>query len=211
LSFQKIFTEIVVISPIVGFTIGVIRFKRLDKASLAIWLLCGVAFVISVYSHWQWKFKINNFPSLHLLTVLEFLLASAFYYFSFPSRLQKRAVLFIALLFTAFTLYNSFYIQHLLMNNSNARGLEAFLLSLFSITMYYNILNSKVFVKLESLPHFWINTAFFIYFGNAQIGFLFFNHLVESDLSLAKRMWEIHRAICFVYYLLLGLGLWKKK
>jgi len=196
--------------PLVPVFIFIYKRKYFSKPYLPIFILVLSASIISLYSSIQSKYGINNMPSLHLLTVLEFISISAFYYYSINNRFQRKSISIIGILFTMFSIVNSFYIQNIEDYNTYARGLEAFLVICFSLILFRQMFLELEYVRLEHSSKFWINSAFLIYFACTQFLFLFYSEVKEIyPRNVSLILWDLHAWVCVLYYLLLGVGLWK--
>lgn len=184
---------------------------RSNKEYWPIKSLVVISCVISLYSGYQAKFlNTNNMPSLHLLTVLEFLCISFFYNSSFRHFYLKKISLIAGVGFTLFSIGNSLFFQDIYTYNSYARGLEAFLVICLSLLYFYETLQRQEIVRLEHSPTFWFNTAFLLYFTSTQFLFLF-NNLILTTYSkdISNLFWKVHAFVCILYYLLLAVGIWK--
>ena len=184
---------------------------RSNKNYWPIKLLVLISCVICLYSGYQAKFlNTNNMPSLHLLTVLEFLCIAFFYSSVFQNKQLRKVTVYVGIGFTFFSIYNSFFLQDIYTYNSYARGLEAFLVICLTLLYFYEMLQRQEEERLEHNPTFWFNTAFLIYFASTQFLFLF-NNLILSTYSkeISNLFWKVHAFVCTLYYLLLAVGIWK--
>jgi len=192
------------------FLCSIANYRGLQQKYISIFILIVSATFISIYSSIQNSIDINNMPSLHLLTVLEFLCIAFFYASVFKNKSLKRITVVVGIGFTLFSSFNSFFLQDIYTYNSYARGLEAFLVICLSLLYFYEMLQRQEEERLEQNPTFWFNTAFLLYFASTQFLFLF-NNLILSTYStdIAKLFWDVHAFVCILYYLLLAVGIWK--
>lgn len=192
------------------FAVGNLKNVTDRKYTTPIVALSIIASIINIYASYQSKAGINNMPSLHLLTVLEFLCVSLFYYVVVDNRNLKKVIIYLAIAFISFSAINSSLIQGIYQYNSYSRGLEAFLIICYSLVMFYQMLRNIKDEKLEHNSLFWFNTAFLLYFSSTQFLFLFHNLILTTySKEVARIFWDVHAVVCILYYLLLGIGLWK--
>lgn len=196
--------------PAIPAIIGIRFYKRIGLSEKAITLLslfgigiCGIAIIGQTMG--------NSMPALHLWTILEFSCVSAFYYVLINNKKLKHFILISSILFLIFSIINSIYIQGIFIYNSHARGLEATLLTLFSLVYLVYILYNETFFKPELSSTKYIVIGMIIYYGFTQLLYLSFNYLQFYNKSLTVFAYEIHRWVYLLFNILLAIGLWKKK
>lgn len=210
-TFFKFFQDYCLVAVFIVIMIALMNWKKLTKEDKAVLALSSFGLLIGLYSFYQSSNNVNNMPSLHLWTILESACVFLFYYLIEKGQKTKFIILTIAILFTIYSLINSFYIQHIDIYNSHARGVEALLI--MTLSMFYigkRILNGELFASKNTTTSYYI-IAFFIYFTSSQFLFLTNNFISKVDRSIVSLSWDIHGLVYVLFNILLAIGLWKRK
>ena len=167
--------------------------------------------IINIYSMWQSSHGANNIPSLYLLIVLEITLGGYFILQSISKKAFKIIIASLIFISVANTIYVSLINGNILTHNPLNRSLQGYFMVVFSLLYYYDLLKNKSIIRLTDDPTFWIITAIFFYFGTTQFLFLFIDFIYAYNPTIPKSLWKLHYFPSNVFYLLLAIGLWKKK
>lgn len=189
---------------------GILYYRKAPKSIRTIILLVMVSSITTLASAILWHRKVNNLPLLHLYTVLEFFFLSLFYMVVLPPALKKRIVLAVCIVFVLFALTNSLCFQSIISHNSYTRGLEAFLIILYSLLFYYRMYSHPGEEDIGRSPYFFINTGYFIYFSASFFLFILSNRLSVS-VELRHIFWGIHAVFMGVLYSFLTIAFCKLK
>jgi hypothetical protein len=191
---------------------AVLRYKRLD-ADLKIFacylLLSGVVHFITLVT---WFYKLNNMPLLHFYVAAGFTNLALFYRAVLRDVLDKKIISIVILVFLAFTLTNSIFIQDIFLFNSYALTVESVLIIILSLSTYVLLLNDIVketrIHAIKSLN--WINSGLFIYYASSLLIF-YFGDLITllSPSYLVRYTWVLHSAFLMIMYACFFVGLWK--
>jgi hypothetical protein len=198
------------IFPLVPAVIGISTYKLQDKSGKLITVLSILGFIIYLISAFG-TIKGNNMRSLHLWTVLEFAIISVFYFYLFKNKKLKYLIFSLSISFLIFSIINSLYIQGIYTYNSYARGLEASLLTLFSLVYLIYIINNESFFSKKLRPTLYFVIAILIYFGFAQVLYLSYHYLSDYSPSFVSYSFDSVKFINLIFNLLLSIGLWKRK
>jgi len=84
--------------------------------------------------------------------------------------------------------------------------LIAFLIVIWSVFYFRNLLDTSLELNLKKDPHFYINTGFLLFFGGSffLMGLIFY--IQERDMALAKSLYSINHVLNIFYYSLLAYG-----
>jgi predicted neutral ceramidase superfamily lipid hydrolase len=167
------------------------------------------AVAVSLYSIWQRKNGINNIPSLHLLTISEFIFISVFFYHTYNLKWLKKFTVFLLIFFIVFFSLNTLFVQDIYTYNTNSRGLEALFVCLYCMLYFYQLLKEKITIPLTQIPEFWVVAGLLIFFSFIQIYSLFFYYLAEEP-EMNNALQKILRVASIIYYPLIAMGIWKK-
>ncbi len=150
---------------------------------------------------------------MHFWTIAEFSCLLIYFVHLVNERSIKLFFQIVGFSFILFTLYNTLFIQSIFEYNSHSKGLEATVLTLFSlIYLIYSINNESFFEKAHiSINYYTI--AILIYCGSNQLLYLLYNHLNTIDKSFTNLGYRLHFwfYVLFNVLLALGLGLWNRE
>lgn len=189
---------------------GLLLFRKSPVSNRVLIVHVCLATIVNFVSAYMWHRKQNNLPLLHVYTLTEFLFLSAYYALRWKSNTARIVILVTALLFTAFAVYNSLYLQSIYHMNSYARSLEALILIGFGASGYYLLLTEKGEHSIFSRSFFWINTGYFLYFSVSFFLFTLSNYVRIIEAEIRHTVWAIHALFMIVLYILVAIGLWKR-
>lgn len=176
------------------------------------WFVFSTA-IIQAISLIMALFKHNNLPLLHLYVPLGFALLIWFYHHILGNFVNKRILIFTALIFSVFSIFNSLFFQPILSFNSNALTAESVLLIILSISTYSFLLNT--FIKrdqqlISSLN--WINSGIFIYYTSSLLLFHFGSKILSVNFPREYSLysWILHSFFSIIMYTCFFIGLWKR-
>ena len=104
-------------------------------------LLSGV---IEAISRVLWFNGKNNMPLLHIYVAVGFLCLSYFYRYLLKDFVNPKIIWILQIAFTAFTLFNSLFVQNVYTFNSYALTVESVILVIFSLTTNMLMMNDVV-------------------------------------------------------------------
>ncbi len=132
---------------------------------------------------------INN----HLLYHLNCLLSEIIFTVYFLMALEyKKIVRFGFLVFVIFWIANIFWIQPYYKFNSYSYSLGAFLIVLYSLLSFLQLIRKMPVQKILSLKEFWILTGLLTYFGSCFFIFTSYNYLSDINPKNVGILWKIH-------------------
>lgn len=191
-------------------TIAIIRKKYLKQELQFIlyFIILGIFFEILSRTISYYDRKLNTLPTLHLYTILEFIIIGLFYQSFFGNFFSKKLLPTIIIGFVIFALINAFFIQKLSNFNTYASGLESIIMIGLSLLCFYKMLIELDTRSPTKQPVFWINSGFLFYFaGNLFIFSL--SNFIKSDNHLLLLGWGMHAFLMAVLHIFIGIGLWQ--
>ncbi|MGN6396589.1 MAG: hypothetical protein ACTHMI_13555 [Mucilaginibacter sp.] len=131
---------------------------------------------------------LNNAPLIHGFTVVIVIFFGIVYYRSFYIPSLKKITLGACILAFAGIIYG-LIIEGIMSFPSFANSFLSVVFTLLSLLYFYQLLNAKEFVHIESQPMFWINSAVLFYFGINIFLFMLFDKFFSHSTD---DVWIIH-------------------
>jgi len=169
-------------------------------------------FVVTIIQSYHFFQKTNNLYTFHIFTNIEFVFLSLF----FKDILQKnipKYFFYIAIgAFLGFSIYNSLFLQDWKKFNTYASFIEGIVM--IALSGFYFLRGMQ---KVENIKEFQENNhifymvaGIFLYF----IGDFFILSLMNfiyayADKDFARFVWILHIVFLWVYYILIGIGIWR--
>lgn len=207
---------IIIIShlPILGTSCySFMRYKTLDRElKIFSWFLF-VSGIIQMASLVLFLFKLNNMPLLHLYVAAGLICLVLFYQAVLGKFISEKITWGITIVFLAFTLVNTLFIQNILTYNSYALTVESviiIILSLFTFMLLLNDIFRESRTRLVKSLN-WINSGLFIYYSSSLLIFYFGDLITSfSQSHLVKYTWVAHSFFSMIMYTCFFVGLWKR-
>lgn len=196
---------------IVPFLIGIYRRKyssHYDKIVFLFIFFSGftelACYLFSLF------FKKQNILILNSYIIIETVILSLFYYKIFVNKHLRLATLFFAVFFVIMS------IQQILVNNEDSMSnisftTESIAISLFSVLQFHYLLKNSVYSNIISVPLFWYNSAFLLFFSGNLFLHLFSQFLQEYAQKAFYELWGFHSILNIILYVLISIGFWKTK
>lgn len=155
----------------------------------------------------------NNFKNMYIYriyTVLEFTLLSFFF---IKTIAEHRLIVVMKLLIIPFACLAGLdiWVRGFKSADSIATTTESILLILYSVSVFYFLLKTPMYMKLVSAPLFWLNTSVLIYFSGNLFVFIFSSYLESHSHKVYYELWGIHSILNVIFYGLISIGFWKTK
>jgi hypothetical protein len=180
--------------------------RRLPLPAIMVFIyLCvsGICNALSIY--WAMELHQNNMPWQHLNTAASFIFISLFYYHIGPGALRKKVILGILFAFTAFCIFNAYFLQGIYVLNSYASSPSAIILTIYCLLFFKDGLDGVEVNNNPAAGFSWFNTGFLLYFSGSIFLFLFGNKIYEN-LNLQTIIWMIHGTLALMMYILHAIG-----
>ena len=172
--------------PLLALLSGIYGFKKLDKPLRVVLAMVGIGLCTEI-SIWI-VIKLgsrNTLPGLHFYVMVEFLFWAIFYMYKMKGFIKRNYLWYLILVFELLCVLNFIFIQDLTVY-PYTRAFEGLILSLFSIMVFYRILNEERFENLLYSPVVWINTVVLIYFSGNLFFHLVFNLMLINNTEDLK-------------------------
>jgi hypothetical protein len=181
------------------------RYRHLHVAMKVIVLYLLLSGLVSILSIAISNNGINNMPLLHIYTVAEFVLILLFFRVTSIAGVSKRTFALISLLFILLNIVNILFLQNLFTYNSYSRTMEAIIIMVFSLQLFYRLIGNEDVLRLRDSGITWINSGIFLYFSGSFILF-FFSEFLSKEFMFYKIAWVVHAILVLFMYLLFAAG-----
>lgn len=189
-----------------------IYFKKFSKPLQIFSYSIFFSSVIQFISLLLWFYRVNNMPLLHLYVIGQILLLGWFYQKVLGGYINVRIIWFVTILFSIFSIINSFFFQNIFSFNSYAITFQSVLITIVTIFSYIVFLNKIVQQENSNdiLSLNWINSGLFIYHASNLLIFYFGASIlgkISADLGLQS--WILHSFFSIIMYTCFLVGLYK--
>lgn len=189
-------------------------YRKLGKHVRIFYWFLLLSGLVQLSSLALWFKQVNNLYLLHVYVPLGFGCLTFFYHSILKGIIHRQVLWIILLLFVAFSIINSAFIQLPHTYNSYALTIESILIVIYSLSTFTFTLNSIAretrISRIQSLN--WINSGLFIYYTSSLLIFYFGSHLaVHKAPIVAKYAWAFHAFFSIIMYVFFTIGLWKEQ
>lgn len=193
------------------FVIGIYKKNILSKELKVLWLLITCSIVTELIGYViVYGYKANNVQLFNVYVIIETILISGFYYLVIQNKIQSLFCISLAIIFSIYA------IIQLVLNPSKTLDTiflttESVIVISFSIMTFHNLIKDAKFNNILSLPIFWINSAFLLFFSGNLFLHLFSQFLQEYAQKAFYELWGFHSILNIILYVLISIGFWKTR
>ncbi len=202
------YSNLVILIPLL---IAAMNFKNYTSDLKIIFYYLAVATVTQAVSFAFWKQSVNNFPILHLYTIIEYLLLLWFYSVVLKEFIPKYVFIVLSIAFPIFSILNSLYIENIYAFNTYGRSLEALIFIFLSISWFVKIVAEDEETRLMGKAINYINSGFLVYFAGSIAMFSYSSYVAQMSEAHRINVWTIHTVLAVQLYILIAIGLWKAR
>ncbi len=192
----------------VSLGLALIFYSRFSKSSkwLSVYLVT-LPFLVLWMNHDAFQLK-NNMYLKHTLAHLEIGVFSLYYYYLIERKIYRKLIQLLFTGYVVFAIIDTIYYEPFSVYPSNIGFVYGLMIILYSLLFFLEIYEKGEVLYIERHPHFWINSAFMIYYSGTLILGLFVNYLMyriprEKFLYLD----EFFSAMTIVFNVLVCIGL----
>ncbi len=189
--------------------IGSFKYKYLSKSQTWLFYLLIATAVTEVISNFLWYQSINNFPVFHVFTIFQFIFIIGIYKIELRSVFSKNLFNIALIIFVAFAIINSIWLQSIYAFNSNTITIVSYVTLFFSLAYFYKLLKEVKYEALEKTPMFWLNIGFLIYFSSNLLLFFLNDYLPKGSPSMYL-VWSAHAVVNIILNIFYTIALWIK-
>ena len=209
--YLQLLTHLSVIASVIPLVASIINFKFITKVLMPLFVLIVVSTIIEILNEVHLGFYLNNFYILHIFTIFEFTAITVFYRRFLEKNLSSILSYGLVVVFSIIA-FLDYKINGLNSIDYFSISVESFIVTFYSLFLFYFVLKNLIFENLLESPIFWLNTAILLYFSGNLFLFIFSNYLIKSEPLRYHALWfTIHSIINILYNILLGVGFWKTK
>ncbi|UOQ74574.1 hypothetical protein [Hymenobacter cellulosilyticus] len=145
----------------------------------------------------------------HLFTLVQTLLFLRIYYLTLTSLKIRRFIPGLALVFTAFALLDSLYLEGLHQMNAYTHVLQSALLIGLALLYFEQLLTELHVIRLEQDPLFLVSSAVVLYFSGTVLLYVFVNKFSSpADYASHQVIYTLNAMVNLIQYLLFALAFW---
>ncbi len=189
--------------------IGFIKKKYFNNAEKVLLCLTALSFITETIALILNERNMNNMYVYRIYTVLEFALISLFYILILSSSRFKPFIIATISFFTVFGIYD--FLNHSDTMDNIATTMESIIVIIYSILGFHSMLKNPVHTRVRSIPLFWFNSAFLLYFAGNLFLFIFCSYILRHHHRTFNELWGIHSVMNILFYVLISVGFWKTK
>lgn len=202
------YSNLVILIPLL---IAAMNFKSYTSDLKVIFYYLTLATVTQAVSFAFWKQSVNNFPILHVYTIVEYLLLLWFYSVVLKEFISKYMFIVLSIAFPIFSIINSLYIENIYAFNTYGRSLEALIFIFLSISWFVKIVAEDEETRIMGKAINYINSGFLVYFAGSIAMFSYSSYVAQMSEVHRVNVWTIHTVLAVQLYILIAIGLWKAR
>lgn len=202
------YSNLVILVPLL---IAAVNLKRYALDLKIIFYYLVLATITQALSFAFWKQSVNNFPILHVYTVVEYLLLLWFYSVILKEFLHNKVFIALSIAFPVFSILNSIFIENIFAFNTYGRSLEALIFIFLSISWFVKIVAEDEETRLLGKAINYINGGLLVYFAGSIAMFSYSSYVEQMSEVHRVNVWTIHTVLAVQLYILIAIGLWKAK
>lgn len=189
----------------------IINYRHLPIVKMPLLCYLILATITQAISFILWKRSINNYPVLHLYTLLEYLVLLWFFAVILKGFLNKKFLIALAVIFPVLLIIDSAFIESVFTFNTYGRTLEALILIFFCTCWWIKIAGEENTEAWQYQPINFIVTGLLVYFAGSISLFSYSNFVENMTPTLRLSIWTMHTVLAVLLYILISIGLWKMK
>lgn len=187
--------------------VGWKHYPSLTLAQRWTFWFCVASLLLMLYANVLFIHLTNNLFIGHAYLLIQFVCLTRVYQLEVKEGLSRKLFGVLIVGFTAFSLFNTFYLQPLTVHNTYARNVASIVLSIVSIYYFFQLVRRPFTVKVERLFMFWFSAGVLLYFLSSLFIFTVSN-VIQPFKSVTIPVWTIHAGLLWIFFLALGIGLW---
>jgi hypothetical protein len=158
-----------------------------------------------------WKMKTNNFPILHVYTLIEYIILLKFYSRILKGFVPKSMLAVLLYCFPAYSIFDSLLVESLFTFNTYSRSIEALILITLAVCWFVKIIGETDEERSRAAGLNYTNSGFMVYFAGSLILFSYGSYVEKMAIESRINLWTIHTFLAAQLYIQITIGLWKAK
>lgn len=208
---RDVFFEYAGLILLIPLFLALLNQKKYSRQLKIVLYYLVLATVTQTLSFAFWKANINNYPIVHIYTILEYLILLWFYTLTLKGFIPKTAFAALFIAFPLFSIFDSIFIEDIYTYNTYSRSIEALIFIFLSISWFVKIVAEDEVAREQGIAINYINAGLLIYFAGSITLFAYNSYIEEMKIMLRINVWLIHTVLATQLYILIAIGLWKVK
>jgi hypothetical protein len=193
--------------PLVVFLIFKRRNKEKSLRVIFYYIVyCIINEAVSYYFHHN---RVQQYYTFAAFTLFEYSFFSLFYFYVIPKASEKRAVIIIWVLFSAFCIIDFFFINRMKDFDSIAQGVESILIIILCIYYLVVQIRGSLTLTIYSTTDFWVIITFLIYLAGTFFLYIMAENMIQS-YAFREQYIIINSAFNIIKNILLSIALLMK-
>lgn len=198
------------VSILIPFFIGIFKYRQFNKSLRFIFYFVTFGTITEILTRIIIYMGVTNtLPITHIYLMIEFLILGLFFTHILRDIVRKRLMLGLILLFEAYCLVNTLFLQSIYEYPSIPQSVSKILLVSFSILFFYKVMIETSVPNLWKEPLIFINGAILIYFSGNLFYSLLFNLILDYSKEFSKITIYYFVGLMTLFYILIAIGFWK--
>lgn len=198
-------------STLIPLTIGVMRYKFLNKGCRILIAFLSLSVIASVLTRLFAYLFHNNIIINNLYTLFEFPVLAGFYYFHFSSSKMRKGILVMVFSFILLCVYTMIIYYNVNRFDDYPTSVESLFLIFLSLALVNSRNNSlNVSKRWDEEPVNWFNTGILLQFSGSIFIFLLMNYFL-FDQSHFYIVWNVLVTFSVCMNVLFSIGFYKIK
>lgn len=208
-TFSEIITKASPLVLIIGSSVGLYFFKRLDKVSKLLFFYLIGSLAIDLFSRFLGNLVGNNLVLFFVLTILELFIFLKLYY---DLTKKKKLVIGLAAFGTIYTIIESIYVNttNVKLFQPYAKALGPLLIVLMALIFFFELIRDEENLYKNEDDCLVLNSMILCFFALEFLIFLPLNFLINTDVQLAGYVWISNVFFLILFYLYLTHFIWKR-
>jgi hypothetical protein len=187
-----------------SFSISMIKFKKVDRASKLICLLLGMTLLSEAIGYIVAKYYRNNMPVYHFFNPIELFIVSLYFNASIKTFQKRNIGIYIGIMGVVVSAINTLFFQPLHTLNSYFLLFEGFCIICMSLFSFRAMFDDEQMDPVQN-PHFWFSAILLLISGITYTNWALFPILGAKMVSILPPLTFILILISIVNYTAFGL------
>lgn len=187
--------------------IGLFRFRRLSPLQVKVLVIVGLTFLNDTLTY---VLRIQVEPNLWVYHVFVPVLIWAMYrvYVVSLTSLSTYLMRWIMGFVTAFSIFNTLFLQSTNIFNSNAIVVSGILFIVLSLVYFYELIERRRVDNYRVTPMMWFNIGVLLHYSGTLVLFFFVNSLREQSVDIMLTSWMLNMVFTGVLLGFYSAALW---
>jgi hypothetical protein len=195
---------------VLAMIISVISFARLKGSVLIYFVPFLFLIVLYEFGTFQAWFVINrsNHWAANIMSTIEILFYCYIFYTALSGEKNKRIVLFTSIALVVYTIFNMIFIQGLFRFHTISYRVGSIVIIIFVYLYFKQLLNNEAYLRLRTIPFFWISVGLLFFFAGFFVYFCAFDFVAYTTIKKYASLFLVtSSALNILLYSFISIGL----